>query len=61
MNFLENEVLKLPEIMRYPLQSSFTTSNSGNTEDGYTTEVGQGRPSVPDDELSDSGERSRNQ
>lgn len=61
MNFLENEVLKLPEIMRYPLQSSFTTSNNGNTEDGYTTEVGQGRPNVPDDELSDSGERSRNQ
>ena len=62
MNFLENEVLKLPEIMRYPLQSSFTTSNDGSVdENGYTTEVGQGRPTVPDDELSDSGERSRNQ
>lgn len=62
MNYLENEVLNLPEIMRYPLQSSFTTSNDGSVdEDGYTTEVGQGRPTVPDDELSDSGERSRNQ
>jgi hypothetical protein len=61
MNFLENEVLKLPEIMRYPLQSSFTTSNDGSVdEDGYTTETGQGRPSVDDDELSESGERSRN-
>ena len=61
MNFLENKILKLPEIMRYPLQSSFTTSNDGSVdEDGYTTEVGQGRPSVDDDELSESGERSRN-
>lgn len=61
MNFLENEVLGLPEIMRYPLQSSFTTSNSGNTEDGYTTEVGQGRPKLKDtDNISESGERSRN-
>lgn len=60
MNFLENTVLKLPEIMKYPLQSSFTTSNNDNTEDGYTTEIGQGRPSVPDDELSSEGDRSRN-
>ena len=61
MNFLENTVLKLPEIMKYPLQSSFTTANDedGN-EDGYTNETGQGRPKVPDDELTDSGERSRN-
>ena len=62
MNFLENQVLKLPEIMRYPLQSSFTTSNDGSVdEDGYTNETGQGRPKVDDDSLSDSGERSRNQ
>lgn len=61
MNFLENTVLKLPEIMRYPLQSSFTTSNDGSVdEDGYTTEVGQGRPNVDDDKLSPEGERSRN-
>lgn len=61
MNYLENTVLKLPEIMRYPLQSSFTTSNSGDVdEDGYTNETGQGRPSVPDNELTDSGDRSRN-
>lgn len=61
MNYLENTVLKLPEIMKYPLQSSFTTSNSEDTEDGYTTETGQGRPSVPDDELTPEGDKSRNQ
>lgn len=62
MNYLENEVLKLPQIMRYPLQSSFTTSNDGSVdEDGYTSEVGQGRPKLKDtDNISDSGERSRN-
>ena len=61
MNYLENSVLKLPEIMKYPLQSSFTTSNDGSVdEDGYTNEVGQGRPSVADDELTPEGERSRN-
>lgn len=63
MNFLENQVLKLPEIMRYPLQSSFTTSNDGSVdEDGYTNETGQGRPKLKDtDDISESGERSRNQ
>ena len=60
MNYLENSVLKLPDIMKYPLQSSFTTSNSGNTEDGYTNETGQGRPSVPDSDLTDAGDKSRN-
>ena len=50
--YFENEMLKLPELMQYPLQSSYTTSNDG--------EVGQGRPQTPDDELTPSGERSRN-
>ena len=37
-----------------PLSTSYTQS-------GETGEVGQGRPQTPDDELTDSGERSRNQ
>lgn len=59
MLYFENEVLKLPQVMKYPLASSFT-SNTGETEDGYTNETGQGRPSVDDSELSPEGERSRN-
>ena len=55
MDYFENEVLKLPEKMTHPLQSSYTSSNTG--EKG---EIGQGRDKIPDDELSDSGERSRN-
>lgn len=50
--FLENQVLKLPETMIYPLQSSYTTSSDG--------EVGQGRDTIPDDELEPSSDRSRN-
>ena len=52
MEFFETQVLHLPEIMNHPLQSSYTTSNTGEEETG--------RPTVPDDELSPSGERSRN-
>lgn len=48
----ENSLLGLPDIMRYPLQSSYTSSNDG------TEEVG--RPQTPDEELTPSGERSRN-
>lgn len=59
MLYFENEVLKLQDLMKYPLTSSFTTSG-GETEDGYTNETGQGRPTVDDDKLSPSGERSRN-
>ena len=50
---LEENILKLHEKMIYPLQSSYTQSG---TESG---EVGEGRPTVPDDELSPSGQRSR--
>ena len=49
MAVLENEILGMPDKM-IPLSSSYTTSN----DEG-------GRPTTPDDELSDSGERSRNE
>lgn len=51
MEFLENQVLHLPDIMIHPLQSSYTTP--GGESEG-------GRPLTPDDELSPSGERTRN-
>lgn len=51
--FLENEVLKLPQVMVYPLNSSFTQS-------GTNGEVGTGRDKVDDDQLTPEGERSRN-
>lgn len=51
MNLLENTILGLPEKM-IPLSSSYT--QSGTNDEG-------GRPVTPDDELSDSGERSRNE
>lgn len=53
LNFLEQDVLKLSEKL-VPLSTSYTMS-------GTKGKVGQGRPTVPDDELSDSGDRSRNQ
>lgn len=52
MEFFETQVLHLPDIMNHPLQSSYTTSNSGEDE--------VGRPTTPDDELTPSGERTRN-
>lgn len=51
----ETEILKLPEVMKFPLQSSYTAS--GDTEKG---EVGEGAPTKDATELSPSGERSRN-
>jgi hypothetical protein len=53
--YLETEVLKLQDKMKYPLSSSFTTSN-----DGYTSEIGQGAPTKDDDELTPEGDASRN-
>jgi hypothetical protein len=50
MQLLENDILKMPDKM-IPLSSSYT--QSGDEE--------AGRPEVPDDELSGSGERSRNE
>lgn len=58
--YLETEVLKLQDKMIYPLSSSFTSNGNGLTEDGYTPETGQGRPTVDDDDLTPEGERSRN-
>ena len=52
MEFFENQVLHLPEVMTHPLQSSYTTSNTGEDEGG--------RPMTPDDELTPSGNRTRN-
>ena len=51
--YLENQLLNLPEKMQYPLQSSYTISADSDSDIG--------RPKVDDDQLSDSGERSRNQ
>lgn len=51
----ETQALQLQNLMQYPLQSSYTTSN-----DGTKGEVGQGRDPIPDDQLSPEGERSRN-
>ena len=52
--YFETQTLKLQELMKYPLQSSYTTSNTGDSGE-------VGRPQVDDTELSPSGERSRNQ
>lgn len=51
----EQDVLGLHDIMKYPLQSSYTMT--GEEEKG---EVGQGRDPIPDDQLSPSGDRDRN-
>lgn len=51
----ENTVLKLPDLMKYPLQSSYTTSNEGGVDNKG------GAPKKDDTELSPSGDRSRNQ
>lgn len=51
MEFFENQVLHLPDVMIHPLQSSYTTSNTEDTG---------GRPQKDPDELTDSGDRSRN-
>lgn len=58
MLYFENEVLKLQDIMKYPLQSSFTST--GNENDGYTPETGQGAPTKDATDLSPDGDRSRN-
>lgn len=50
------EILGVPEILK-PLQTSYTQS----TDNGYTSEVGQGAPTKDEGDLSDSGDRMRNQ
>lgn len=51
----ETQVLKLQDLMQYPLQSSYTTSN-----DGEKGTVGEGAPEKDASELTPEGERSRN-
>ena len=51
MEFFENQVLHLPELMVHPLQSSYTTSNTSDEN---------GRPTLPDDEIEPSTDRTRN-
>lgn len=53
----ETEVLGLPELMKNPLSSSFTSNGDEGEEKG---KVGEGRPEKDAGELSPSGERSRN-
>ena len=53
LNTLERE-LNIPEVFR-PLNTSYTQSGSGSDESEA------GRPETPDDELSPSGERTRNE
>jgi len=53
MEFIETDVLGLPELMNHPLQSSYTTTGDQGT-------VGEGRSALPDDEIQPSTERSRN-
>ena len=55
LNFLEEDVLNLKDKL-VPLSTSYTQS-----DDGYTDEVGQGAPEKNPEDLSPSGERSRNQ
>lgn len=51
----ETQALGLQNLMQYPLQSSYTTSN-----DGEKGTVGEGAPEKSPEELSPEGERSRN-
>lgn len=51
----ETQALRLQDLMCYPLQSSYTTSN-----DGEKGTVGEGAPEKSPEELSPEGERSRN-
>jgi hypothetical protein len=49
------EILGVPEILK-PLKTSYTQA-----DDEYTSEVGQGAPTKDEGDLSDSGDRMRNQ
>jgi len=54
MEFFESQVLHLPEIMNHPLQSSYTTAGGEAVDDEG------GRPLSDPEDLSPSGERTRN-
>ncbi len=51
----ETQILKLQDLMQFPLSSSFTSSG-----DKETGQVGEGRPEKDDGEITQSTERSRN-
>ena len=51
-----NQILGIPDVLQ-PLKTSYTQSS----EDGYTSEIGQGAPTKDTGDLSDSGDRMRNQ
>ena len=53
MEYVESQILNLPTLMNHPLQSSYTST-------GETGQVGEGRPETDPENLSPSGERSRN-
>ena len=55
MAYLENEVLKLQDIMKYPLMSSHTMTSTGETG-----ETGQGAPEKDVGDLTPEGDRDRN-
>lgn len=55
LNYVEEELLHLSDKL-IPLKSSYTQSG---TEDGYTSEIGQGAPQKDEGDLTDSGARSR--
>ena len=59
LNFLEQEVLHLSEKFQ-PLNTSYTQSNKDSSDKAYDPEP-SGRPSKDEGDLTDSGERSRNQ
>ena len=50
------QMLGIPDVLQ-PLKTSYTQSS----EDGYTSEIGQGAPTKDTGNLSDSGDRMRNQ
>jgi hypothetical protein len=49
-------ILGIPDILK-PLQTSYTSSDNN----GYTSEIGQGAPTKDEGDLSESGDRMRNQ
>ena len=54
LNFLEEEVLKLHDLMKYPLSSSFTSNTTSTDPTGEN-----GAPRQDDTELTDDAEKSR--
>lgn len=58
MNFLENEVLKLKDVL-IPLRSSTQTASPSSSSDSNAPTDEGGRPQKEDGDLTDSGEQSR--